>query len=131
MHFIYIFLLSEFKLRVKLYSELLYLPSYYKLKTGRDGKSDSEFYMNIDWQKDADKQVFAFAKAVKSKQMRKIEIENFKSEENKDILNYLINNCPEKLRIFRFDSNDKGYCSVDYYLEGIQKVTLLRDIRYY
>ena len=79
--------------------------------------------MQIDWQKDADKQVFAFAKAVKSKQMRKIEIENFKSEENKDILNYLINNCPEQLRIFRFDSSDLGYCSVDYYLEGIQKVT--------
>ena len=80
--------------------------------------------MEIDWQKDADKQVFALAKAVKSRQMRKIRIENFKSEENKDILNYLINNCPEKLRIFYFDSDtDEGYCSVDYYLEGIQKVT--------
>ena len=78
--------------------------------------------MEIDWQKDADKQVFELAKAVKSKQMRKIEIENFKSEENKDILNYLINNCPEQLRIFSFDS-DYGYCSGDYYLEGIQKVT--------
>ena len=58
--------------------------------------------------------------------MRKIKIENFKSEENKDILNYLINNCPEQLRIFLFDSNtgdNKGYCSADYYLEGIQKVT--------
>ena len=124
MHFIYIFLLSKFKWRVKLYSEPLYLPSYYKLKTGRDGKSGKEFYMYIDWQKDADKQVFAFAKAVKSKQMRKINIWNFKTLENKDILNYLINNCPEQLRIFYFDSNtDKGYCSGDYYLEGIQKVT--------
>ena len=80
--------------------------------------------MSIDWKKDADKQVFALAKAVKSRQMRKINIENFKSEENEDILNYLINNCPEKLRIFRFDSDtDVGYCSGDYYLEGIQKVT--------
>ena len=40
--------------------------------------------MNIDWQKDADKQVLTLAKAVKSKQMRKINIENFGSEENKD-----------------------------------------------
>ena len=81
--------------------------------------------MFIDWKKDADKQVFALAKAVKNKQMRKIKIYNFKSEENKDILNYLINGCPEQLRIFNFDSNtDVGnYCSGDYYLEGIQKVT--------
>ena len=79
--------------------------------------------MQIDWQKDADKHVFALAKAVKSKQMRKIEIEKFKSEENKDILNYLINNYPEQLRIFNFDSDDLGYCSGDYYLDGIQKVT--------
>ena len=78
--------------------------------------------MQIDWQKDADKQVFALAKAIKCKQMRKIRIENFKSEENKDILNYLINNCPEQLRIFVFDS-DANYCSGDYYLKGIQKVT--------
>ena len=79
--------------------------------------------MQIDWQKDADKQVFALAKAVKSKQMRKIEIEKFESEESKDILNYLINNCPEQLRIFNFNSNTGvGYCSADYYLEGIQKV---------
>ena len=78
--------------------------------------------MKIDWEKDADKQVFALAKAVKSKQMRKIAIWNFKSEENKDILNYLINSCPEKLRIFNFDSCVDSYCSGDYYLEGIQKV---------
>ena len=79
--------------------------------------------MNIDWEEDADKQVFALAKAVKSRQMRKIRVANFKSEENKDILNYLINNCPEKVRVFAFNSWDVGYCSGDYYLEGIQKVT--------
>ena len=80
--------------------------------------------MQIDWQKDTDKQVFGLAKAVKSRQMRKISIWNFKTEENEDILNYLTNNCPEQLRIFVFDSDtDEGYCSGDYYLEGIQKVT--------
>ena len=79
--------------------------------------------MEIDWQEDADRQVFALAKAVKSKQMRKIEILNFGDEENEDILNYLKNNYPEELRIFYFDSNVRSYCSGDYYLEGIQKVT--------
>ena len=79
--------------------------------------------MEIDWEEDADRQVFALAKAVKSRQMRKIEIEKFGSEENEDILNYLINNSPEQLRIFRFDSQAEGYCSGDYYLEGIQTVT--------
>ena len=79
--------------------------------------------MDINWEKDADKQVFALAKAVKSKQMRKIEIYNFNSEQNEDILNYLINNCPEQLRIFRLNSSAESYCSADYYLEGIQKVT--------
>ena len=63
--------------------------------------------------------------------MRKITIFNFGSEENEDILNYLINNCPEKLRIFVFNSNTDGYCSGDYYLEGIQKVAWFKDIRYY
>ena len=55
--------------------------------------------------------------------MRGIGIYNFESEENKDILNYLINNCPEQLNIFFFNSNNDGYCSGDYYLKGIQKVT--------
>ena len=102
-----------------------YLSEFYKEKTGRDGKTGKEFYMQIDWKKDADKQVFALAKAVKSKQMRKIHIWNFKSEENEDILNYLINNWPEELRIFLFNSETGvgSYCSTDYYLEGIQKVT--------
>ena len=86
----------------------------------------SELGMVIDWEEDADKKLFALAKAVKNKQMRKIKIWDFEDEENEDILNYLINNCPEKLRIFEFDSNaDDGYCSADYYLEGIQKVTLI------
>ena len=79
--------------------------------------------MYIDWEVDGDKKLLALAKDAKIKQMRKIAIYNFKSEENEDILNYLINNCTEQLRIFYFDSNDSGYCSGDYYLEGIQKVT--------
>ena len=89
--------------------------------------------MLIDWQLDGDKKLLALAKDAKIKQMRKIKIYNFKSEENEDILDYLINNCTEQLRIFTFNSStDVGsYCSVDYYLEGIQKVTYLRHIRYY
>ena len=80
--------------------------------------------MYIDWQVDADKKLLALAKDTKIKQMRKITILNFKFEQNEDILNYLINNCPEKLRRFQFDSStDEGYSSVNYYLEGIQKVT--------
>ena len=81
--------------------------------------------MHINWGEDADKQVLALAKTVKCKQMRRIAISNFKTEESEDILDYLINNYQEQLRIFRFDSNASvgSYCSGDYYLEGIQKVT--------
>ena len=79
--------------------------------------------MNIDWQLDADKKLLALVKDAKIKQMRRIAIYNFKSEQNKDILDYLISNCPEQLKIFYFDSYDAGYFSGDYYLEGIQKVT--------
>ena len=79
--------------------------------------------MHINWGEDADKQVLALAKTVKCKQMRKIAIRNFKTEESEDILDHLINNCPEQLRIFTFNSKDGSYCSGDYYLEGIQKVT--------
>ena len=79
--------------------------------------------MVIDWEVDGDKKVLALAKDAKVKQMRKIAIWNIKSEKNEDILNYLINGCPEQLRIFYFGSRAEGYCSGDYYLEGIQKVT--------
>ena len=79
--------------------------------------------MLINWELEADKKLLALAKDAKIKQMRKLNIWNFKSEKNEDILNYLINGCPEKLKIFNFDSNNQGYCSADYYLEGIQKVT--------
>ena len=73
---------------------------------------------------DGNKKLLALAKDAEIKQMRKIDIWNFKTEENEDILDYLINGCPEKLRLFYFDSSDEeGYCSGDYYLEGIQKVT--------
>ena len=79
--------------------------------------------MIIDWEVDEDKKELALAKDAKIKQMRRIAIVDFKSEESEDILDYLVNNCPEQLRLFYFDSGDKYYCSGDYYLEGIQKVT--------
>ena len=80
--------------------------------------------MVINWEVNADKKTLAIAKDVNIIQMRKIVIGNFKSEENEDILDYLINGCPEKLRIFYFNSDtDEGYSSGDYYLEGIRKVT--------
>ena len=65
--------------------------------------------MVIDWEVDGDKKVLALAKDAKVKQMRKIAIWNIKSEKNEDILNYLINGCPEQLRIFYFDSRAEGY----------------------
>ena len=47
--------------------------------------------MIVNWQEDGDKKLLALAKDAKIKQMRKITIRNFKSEENEDILDYLIN----------------------------------------
>ena len=81
--------------------------------------------MVIDWELDGDKKVLALAKDAKIRQMRMIGILNFKSEENEDILDYLIHDCPEKLRLFTFysDTDYGSYCSGDYYLEGIKKVT--------
>ena len=80
--------------------------------------------MKIDWEEDADREVFDLARAVRSRCMRRIRIWNFKKEQNKDLLDYLTYNWPDQLRIFNFDAGtDAGdYGSADYYLNGIAKV---------
>ena len=82
--------------------------------------------MDIDWRKDADREVFELARAVRSRRMRGIEIWNFKEEQNKELLDYLTHNWPYQLRSFYFSagtSTDDGvYGSADYYLNGIAKV---------
>ena len=100
------------------------MSDYYKIRTRRDGESGDDFFMYIDWSMDADRQVFELAKAIKNKKMRKIYFDGIKTEENKDILDYLINNCPEQLRIFTFNtrSNAGVFGSGDFYLKGILKV---------
>ena len=103
-----------------------YLSDFYTSKTGRKGGTGKEFYMEIDWEEDADREVIKLARAVRSRCMKAIWIVNFKEEQNKDLLDYLTHNCPDQLRLFYFsaDTNtDVGmYGWGDYYLDGIAKV---------
>ena len=83
--------------------------------------------MRINWRKDADREVFELARAVRSRCMGGIQIWNFGTEQNKDLLNYLIYNWPDRLRSFYFNANTDvvvygDYGSADYYLNGIAKV---------
>ena len=95
-----------------------YLSDFYRFKTEIDGGTREEFYMGINWREDADREVFKLARAVRSSHMRGIEIWNFGTEQNKDLLNYLIYNWPDQLRSFYFNALTE-YGSADYYLNGI------------
>ena len=87
----------------------MYLPYFYKSKTGRDGKTGKDFYMYIDWRKDTDREVFGLAKATRFREVKKIHFEWIKYEESKEVLEYLVANCPDKLRIFAFDADSFPY----------------------
>ena len=106
---------------------MLYLPNYYKSKTGGGGESADSFCLKIDWSNDTDKQIFSFAKVAKCNQIKKICFENLQQEESKEILDYLTENCPEELEAFCFTANTPGciYGEGDYYLKGIEKVELI------
>ena len=79
--------------------------------------------MKIDFNTDPDKEVFTLAKAIKFKEMGKMHFTSIGNKEDKDLLEYLINNLPEKLKMFAFEANTLvGYGSENYYWEGVLKV---------
>ena len=96
----------------------------YKCKTGRDGKTGKDFYMKIDWSESKDREVFGLAKATRFREMRKIHFDNIKKEESKEVLEYLVSNCPHNLKIFAFDANNVYYGNGDFYVKGIEKVSV-------
>ena len=82
--------------------------------------------MKIDWSKDEDKEVLALAKATRFREVRKIHFECI-YEESKEVLEYLVANCPHKLTIFAFDAGygfGSGYGNGDFYVKGIEKVSV-------
>ena len=102
-----------------------YLCNFYKFKTGRDGKTGKDFYMYIDWREAKDREVLALTKATRFREMKKIHFVYIKKEESKEVLEYLVFNCPHKLRIFAFDANNGyEYGNGDFYVKGIEKVSV-------
>ena len=80
--------------------------------------------MKIDWNQTKDKEVFGLAKATKFREVRKIHFDNINEEESKEVLDYLMSNCPDKLSIFAFDANCFGFGNGDFYVKGIEKVSV-------
>ena len=83
--------------------------------------------MFIDWRKDEDREVLALAKTTRFREVRKIHFRYIYKEENKEVLEYLVSNCPHKLRLFAFDANTgygNGFGNGDFYLKGIEKVSV-------
>ena len=99
----------------------MYVTSTYKTKTGRDGLASEDFYMYIDWDKDIDLEILKIARWVKFRKMRKLYFNNLNRYGDKNVMDYLINNCPDKLDIFAFEPND-NYGSGSDYIQGIEKV---------
>ena len=80
--------------------------------------------MYIDWSKAKYKEVFGLAKATRFREVCKIHFDNIKKEESKEVLEYLEFNCPHKLTIFAFDANYDVFGNGDFYLKGIEKVSV-------
>ena len=82
--------------------------------------------MKINWGQASDKEVLRLAKATRFREIRKIHFDNIEKEESKEVLEYLVSNCPDKLKIFAFDANtdDEEFGNGDFYLKGIEKVSV-------
>ena len=80
--------------------------------------------MKINWSEDKDREVLGLAKATRFREVRKIHFDNILKEESKEVLEYLVYNCPDKLTIFAFDANSGGYGNGDFYVKGIEKVSV-------
>ena len=78
--------------------------------------------MYIDWREAKDREVFGLAKATRFGEINKIHFE-YIYEESKEVLEYLVSNCPHKLRIFAFDANT-DFGNGDFYVKGIEKVSV-------
>ena len=79
--------------------------------------------MKIDWGEAKDREVLELAKATRFREMKKIHFGYINKEESKEVLEYLVSNCPHKLRIFAFDA-DNGIGNGDFYVKGIEKVSV-------
>ena len=80
--------------------------------------------MKINWRKDTDKEVFGLAKATRLMEARKIHFERIDYEKSKEVLEYLVSNCPHKLTIFAFEANVSEFGKGDFYVKGIEKVSV-------
>ena len=86
--------------------------------------------MYIDWSKDKDKEVLALARTTRFREVSKIHFKYIEKEKSKEVLEYLVSNCPLKLTIFAFDADTYGYDgneigNGDFYVKGIEKVSVL------
>ena len=69
--------------------------------------------------------MFGLAKLTKFREMRKIHFKHIDYCESKEVLEYLVSNCPDKLRIFAFEADDScSYADGDFYMKGIKKVSV-------
>ena len=66
--------------------------------------------------------MLGIAKATRFREMKKIDFRAILKEESKEVLDYLVSNCPDKLRIFAFDAH-ACFGNGDFYLKGIEKVS--------
>ena len=79
--------------------------------------------MYINWREDEDWEVFGLAKATRFREVRKIHFDNIKEENSNEVLDYIVSNCPQKLRILAFEANIK-FGNGDFYVKGIEKVSV-------
>ena len=104
----------------------MYVCNFYKSKTGRDGGSGKHFSMYFNWSNSVDKDTFDAIRTVKLNEVKKMHFYNIKQDESKELLEYLTDNWPQKIKVFAINAAD-GIGNGDFYQKGLEKVSIIED----
>ena len=76
--------------------------------------------MQFNWKVNSDKEVFDFVKATDYRKMKRLYFQNVQ-DRSKEVSDYLIKKCPDRIKIFGIEADIK-FRLIDFYMKGIEKV---------
>ena len=102
----------------------MYVCYLYKSKTGIDGGTGKKLSMYFDWSNSVHKDAFNAIRTVKLNEVKKMYFEYIKQDWSKELLEYLTDNWPQKLKVFAIDAAN-GIGDGDFYQKGLEKVSVI------